>query len=262
MPCVIGIGVAIFLPESLEFLVKKGKDVAQIHKIIYKIAPKLSEEKDIDFVSSEKKLAGAPVKNLFTDGRAFSTILIWIAFFASFYLLWLLLSWAPTLLKKSGASVQQFSIAFACINIGSALATVTIGILMDRFSPFKILGVGFILAFLSVVVFGYAAGSPFIVVAILSVVMGFFVIGGNSGLMGLATVSYPTDMRGTGLGWAYAIGKIGSLLAPIAGGFMLTQNWTVPRICTTNALAALVVVVVVTVLGKVIFTGPARAKRT
>ena len=250
VPCAIGVIVGIFLPESLEFLIRKGKDIMQVRSIISRIAPEVAGQKDVTFISAEKKLAGAPVKNLFTEGRAFSTILLWIAFFASFYLLWLLLSWAPTLLRKSGATVQQFSVAFACINIGSLLATITIGILMDRFSPFKILGTGFLLAFVSVVVFGYFAASPFIVIAVLSVVMGFFVIGGNSGLMGLATVSYPTDIRGTGLGWAYAIGKIGSLLAPIVGGLMLTQNWTVDRICTTNALAALVVVAVVMVLAR------------
>ena len=201
-------------------------------------------------IRPKRKLPGAPVKHLFTGKLAYTTVLLWIAFFASFYLLWILLSWAPTLLRKSGATIQQYSLAFAGINLGSAVATITIGRLMDKSNPFNILKIAFIIAFVSVVVFGLFAGSPFIVIAILSVVTGFFVIGGNSGLMGLATVSYPPDIRGTGLGWAYGIGKIGAMLAPATGGFLLSQNWSVAQICSTNALTALVVTAVIMILHK------------
>jgi MFS transporter, AAHS family, 4-hydroxybenzoate transporter len=248
IPIVIGFLVAVLLPESLEFLVRRGKDKRKIRRIVSKIAPAIAEDEAIEFYSAERKLPGAPVKHLFTGKLAYSTVLLWIAFFASFYLLWILLSWAPTLLRKSGATVQQYSLAFAGINLGSAVATITIGRLMDKSNPFNILKVAFIIAFVSVVVFGLFAASPFIVIAILSVVTGFFVIGGNSGLMGLATVSYPPDIRGTGLGWAYGIGKIGAMLAPATGGFLLSQNWSVAQICSTNALAALVVTAVVMIL--------------
>jgi AAHS family 4-hydroxybenzoate transporter-like MFS transporter len=248
VPIVIGLLVAVLLPESLEFLVLRGKDAKQIRRIVSRIAPALVESGDVEFYSTEKKLPGAPVKHLFKEGRAFTTVLLWIAFFASFYLLWILLSWAPTLLRRSGATVQQYSLAFAGINLGSAVATITIGRVMDKSNPFNILKVAFILAFVSVAVFGLFAGSPFIVIAILSVITGFFVIGGNSGLMGLATVSYPPDIRGTGLGWAYGIGKMGAMVAPAMGGFLLSRNWSVTQICSTNALAALVVTAVVMIL--------------
>lgn len=245
VPVVIGFLVAILLPESLEFLVRRGKDKRRIRRIVSRIAPAVASDESVEFYSAGKKLPGAPVKHLFSGNRAVTTVLLWVAFFASFYLLWILLSWAPTLLRKSGATVQQYSLAFAGINLGSAVATVTIGRLMDKSNPFTILKVAFVIAFVSVVVFGLFAGSPFFVIAIVSVVTGFFVIGGNSGLMGLATVSYPPDIRGTGLGWAYGIGKIGAMAAPAVGGILLGQNWSVSRICSVNALAALLVTVVV-----------------
>ena len=248
--CFIGFIAMIFLPETIEFLVQKEKNPTRVRKIVSRISTAYSSA-DISFVSSEKKLPGAPVKNLFKEGRALSTVLLWLAFILSYYLLWLILSWAPTLLKKSGATPQQFTLAFACINRGSVIATVTVGILIDKFSPFNTIKIGFFLAFLSVMFFGFVASNPFIIVAVMSVVMGFFVIGSNSGLMGLTTISYPSEMRGTGLGWATGIGRIGSLLAPIAGGFMLSRSWSVNRICTSNAILALVVVVIIFILHKV-----------
>jgi AAHS family 4-hydroxybenzoate transporter-like MFS transporter len=143
------------------------------------------------------------------------------------------------------------SLAFAFVNMGAVIATVLIGILMDKFSPFKILKFGFFLAFASVFVFGYFASSSFSVIAVVSSIMGFFVIGSNSGLMGLAAISYPADIRGTGLGWATGIGRSGSLLAPVIGGIMLTENWSVNTICSTNAILALAAVLIIYIMQKV-----------
>jgi AAHS family 4-hydroxybenzoate transporter-like MFS transporter len=237
---------SFFLPEPLEFLIKRGRarDKDRIRKIVLKINPSYSSMNDIEFVSSEKRLPGVPFKHLFNEGRATSTILLWIAFVLSYYLLWLILSWTPTLLKESGASSQESSLAFACVNMGAVISTVLIGILMDKFNPFRILKTGFFLAFASVFIFGYFASSSFIIVAFVSAIMGFFVIGSNSGLMGLAAISYPTDIRGTGLGWATGVGRAGSLLAPVIGGIMLTEKWSVNAICTANAILALVVILI------------------
>lgn len=251
--CVIGVIALFSLPESLEFLVKRknDSDMVNVKKIVSRIAPSYASARGIEFVSSEERLPGVPFKHLFKDGRTANTILLWMAFVFSYYLLWLILSWTPTLLKNSGASPQEFSLAFACVNMGAVVATVLIGILMDKFSPFKILKIGFFLAFLSVFVFGYFASSTFIVVAVVSAIMGFFVIGSNAGLMGLAAISYPADIRGTGLGWATGVGRSGSLLAPVVGGIMLTESWSVNAICTTNSLLALVVIVIIFIMQKV-----------
>ncbi|MEJ2110361.1 MAG: MFS transporter [Acidobacteriota bacterium] len=129
------------------------------------------------------------MKHLFKGGHAARTILLWIAFVLSYYLVWMILSWTPTLLKDSGASTQEASLAVAFGNVGAVVSTVLIGIFMDKFSPFNILKIGFFLAFVGIVIFGNFAASTFVIVAFVSAVMGFFVIGCNSGLMGLATIS-------------------------------------------------------------------------
>jgi AAHS family 4-hydroxybenzoate transporter-like MFS transporter len=90
---------------------------------------------------------GISVKDLFAHGRATKTILIWLSFFLGYYLINLLLSWVPTLLRQSGASVVQCSIALVFMNLGSCFALVIAGRLMDRASgPYRILQVGFFLA--------------------------------------------------------------------------------------------------------------------
>jgi AAHS family 4-hydroxybenzoate transporter-like MFS transporter len=258
-PVLIGALVAAFLPESLAFLVRKGADPTKIRKVVARISPTLAADETVEIYSSEQKLAGVPVKHLFTEGRVTATLLLWTLFFFSFYLLWIMLSWAPTLLRQSGATVRQYSLAFACINLGAAIATIIIGRLMDRLSPFLTLKIAFIFAFISVALFGLSAGSPFIVVAVVCVITGIFVMGGNSGIMALATVTYPLDIRASGIGAAYAVGKLGSMLAPMVGGVLLSWKWSVAQICFVNALTALFVLAAIIVLQRHLAVSAARA---
>jgi MFS transporter, AAHS family, 4-hydroxybenzoate transporter len=133
--CLIGLIAVFLMPETLPYLVQKGrdKDKAQIYRIVSRIAPTHIPDKETIFVLFERELPGAPVVHLFKEGRAWNTVLLWMAFILSYYLLWLILSWTPTLLKESGASPQEFSLAFACINSGWAVAIVSIGMLMDKY---------------------------------------------------------------------------------------------------------------------------------
>ena len=246
VPVIICLMVAMLLPESLEFLVKQGTDKAKIRKIISKIAPALARDEEVQIYSSEQKLAGVPVKHLFIGGRAATTLLLWVAFFGTFYLIWIILAWSPTLLKQSGATVQQYSMAFFFINLGSALATITIGRLMDKLNRFRVVMAAQVLAYVSFVVFGFSAGaSSFTVIAVVCVVCGFFIFGANAGVVALGTISYPVDIRATGLGWAYAIGKVGTMVAPVVGGYCIAWKWSVSAICSTNGLMAFVVMAAV-----------------
>ncbi|MGD0663820.1 MAG: MFS transporter [Syntrophorhabdales bacterium] len=248
IPVVIAMVMAVLLPESLTFLVRRG-DRAKVRSIVAHIAPAFAKDKDVEFCSTDKKRPGVPVKHLFLEGRAHTTVLLWICFFVGYYLIYLMLSWAPMLLKKSGASIQQYSLAFALINFGSAVATVMVGRLMDKAkNPYRILRVGFVLGFLSLLAFGRFASSPFLVIASMSVLCGLFVAGTVSGLVALVALSYPNDLTGSAVGWAYAVGRSGATLAPLIGGLLIGLNWTVFAICGSNAVDALIIVGIIAIL--------------
>lgn len=251
-PVIIAVLVLVFLPDSLHHLVRTGttKSIAKAREILAKVdkASPLSANIELTVVSQVKE-KGLSIKALFTGDRFMTTILLWVLFFESFYLLWILFSWVPTLLKKSGASVQQYSIGFAFIHLGSVVAILCIGRCMDRFNKLNVVKYIFICAFFSMIAFGYfATGYPFAVVIVVSVLAGLFVNGGNSSLMGLASAVYPAEIRATGIGWAYGIGKIGSLFAPVVGGLYLSLEWSVFKICAINGLAALVIAAFVMIL--------------
>jgi MFS transporter, AAHS family, 4-hydroxybenzoate transporter len=250
LPLLIAALIAFLLPESLTFLVRKNREPERIRTIVRKIAPAFSGlDDDIELVAPGVKRVGVPLKHLFREGRTPATLLLWACFFIGYYLMYLMLLWAPMLLKNSGASVAKYSLAFACINIGSALGTIAIGRLMDKFANrHRLLQGGCVLAFLSLIAFGVFSGSPFVVVAALAVACGMCINGTVSGFVTLVALSYPRDITASAVGWAYAIGRSGATVAPLLGGILVTLHWTVKGICGANAFGALAIMLLIGVL--------------
>jgi AAHS family 4-hydroxybenzoate transporter-like MFS transporter len=175
--------------------------------------------------------------------------LLWICFFLGYYLLYLVNSWAPTLFKMIGASVAQYSLVFALVNFASIIATPIIGRLMDKVkNPYRIIQGGYILGFLSLLGFGYFATSPFYVVIAFSLACGLFIYGTVGGLAALVTLSYPEEITGSAVGWAYSVGRSGATTAPLIGGIFISLDWSIFQIFGGNAICALVIVGLIGIL--------------
>jgi len=249
VPIIICLIMAAFLPESIEFLVRRGEDKTRVRKIVSRISPALGSDKDVEFVPGGKKLPGVPFKHLFMEGRAPATIVWWVICFLATYMVWILVSWATMLLKKGGATVVQYSLGFAAIMLGNIVAAVLIGRLMDKINPFRVLQVGFVLAFIALTVFGLCAGSHVLLVILLtSFVCGLFINGAQAGALAAATTAYPPAIRGTGIGWAYGIAKMGGVVAPYIGGLLLDMKWSVAQICFWQALTGIFITLLLLVM--------------
>ena len=77
---------------------------------------------------------------------------------------------------------------------------------------------------LFMVVFGFFKGSAWILV--LFGLIGFGIQGGYVGIYTMAATLYRTEIRSTGVGWATGMGRIGSIVGPILGGFLITLGLT------------------------------------
>ena len=66
--------------------------------------------------------------------------------------------------------------------------------------------------------------------------------------MGVTTILYPSDIRGSGIGCVSAAGKVGSIVALAAGGLLLAQNWSMIKISNMTALVGLFITVLLMML--------------
>ncbi|MDO7428337.1 3-(3-hydroxy-phenyl)propionate transporter MhpT [Acinetobacter baumannii] len=157
---------------------------------------------------------------LFAKERRMSTIQLWISFFCTLVVLYFLLNWLPLLMGAQGLSKLQANYVQMGYNVGGILGSILMGVLLDKLRmSFVIkliyLGILFSLCCLAI--------SPSVALLALSAVgCGLFIVGGQSALYGLAAMYYPTEMRGTGVGAAVAIGRIGSFAGPLMAGFLLS----------------------------------------
>ncbi|NIE68055.1 3-(3-hydroxy-phenyl)propionate transporter MhpT [Burkholderia sp. Ax-1719] len=184
---------------------------------------------------------------LWRHGRARTTIALWISYLGTLIVLYFLMNWLPSMVLSRGLTRLQSNIVLMMFNIGGGIGAVAIATIMDRFGRRRtVIGmyVGIALALAALASAG-GAGS----MACGGLLCGLFLVGGQSVLYALAGHAYPTEVRGTGVGAAVAVGRLGSILGPLVAGqlFALGQSASmlvassIP-LCVIAALAALTVV--------------------
>jgi AAHS family 4-hydroxybenzoate transporter-like MFS transporter len=161
-----------------------------------------------------------PIKHLFAEQRAATTLLLWGAFFVCFMVLVTVTSWTPTVLRSVGFSISAGALIIALNNAGSVIASAVSGYVVERVGPVRSLVPGFVLGGLCLAAFGQATSSV-ASLAIASTLAGFFVGGTGTGLIALAAALYRTTVRSTGIGWGMGMGRVGQVLGPLGTGLLV-----------------------------------------
>jgi AAHS family 4-hydroxybenzoate transporter-like MFS transporter len=236
------------LPESARYLVMKGLKPEQVRHTLQRIAPRedLSQAR---FCVPEKAQTGFPVKHLFDPALRRGTLLLWLTFFMSLLVIYLLSSWLPTLIKSTGRTLKDASLVTAMFQIGGTVGAIGLGQLMDRFNPQRVLGLAYLLAGFFVALIGSSTTStPLLVLAVFGA--GVCISGAQVGANALSAGFYPTASRATGVSWASGIGRIGSVLGSMAGGWMLALGWSLPLVFAVVGVPALVAALSITLMGR------------
>jgi MFS family permease len=69
---------------------------------------------------------------------------------------------------------------------------------------------------------------------------GFFTNGAITGMYTIFAQAFPTHVRAFGTGFAVGFGRLGSVLAPIVGGFLLNANLPLSTVAMIMACGSLV----------------------
>jgi AAHS family 4-hydroxybenzoate transporter-like MFS transporter len=92
---------------------------------------------------------------------------------------------------------------------------------MDKLGAHRMVLVGLLLAAIGFYTFATATGLAQAPTTAILMLAGVGVIGAQVGATALASMTYPVTMRATGLGWALGVGRVGSIVGPAIGGFVL-----------------------------------------
>ena len=209
-----------FLPESLMFLTQKGER-DKVAEIVQKISPQqnitTSTEFSLNEASNEDE---APLKALFQQGRTFSTMMFWVAFFMCLLIVYALGSWLPKLMIQAGYSLGASMLFLFALNIGGMVGAIGGGVLADRFHLKPVLTIMFSVGAVALILLGFKSHQ--ILLYSLIAVAGAATIGSQILLYTFVAQFYPAAVRSTGMGWASGIGRIGAIVGPVLTGALLT----------------------------------------
>ncbi|MDD2946674.1 MULTISPECIES: 3-(3-hydroxy-phenyl)propionate transporter MhpT [unclassified Acinetobacter] len=197
----------LFLPESKEYLKAQNKTAAE--------------------------LAAAPqgsFKDLFNSNNLLRTLCIWVSYFFTLMVVYIMLSWLPSLFMELGFTRKDGSTAQFYFMVTATIGTVILGMLTDRWKKAYVIVLmyGGILAGL-LALNGASSLSQMYMAAALA---GAFVIGCQGVLYAFGSIVYPTEVRGTGVGVASAVGRIGAMLGPVIAGQLLTAGFGAAGVIT------------------------------
>jgi AAHS family 4-hydroxybenzoate transporter-like MFS transporter len=224
-PLVLAAVLLVSLPESIRYLVSSDAPSNVIGPILKRIARDLTYTPNDSFVLPEAKFKGLPVKHLFTEGRAVTTLLIWFVYFMNLGLLFFIYSWLPPVLQQAGLSLSQAIVATVLFNLGGVVGGIALGRLSDRLGMHQVLIATYAVGAVFVAAIGAAGFSGPLIMAVV-LLAGFCSIGVQTAVNPLTASLYPTLARGTGLGWAFGVGRIGSAVGPVVGGLLLSYDWS------------------------------------
>jgi MFS transporter, AAHS family, 3-hydroxyphenylpropionic acid transporter len=176
--------------------------------------------KDGEAISSEPGRIESLASTLFSRDRAPTTGLLWTGFFFTQLVLYLMLNWLPSLVIGLGFTRSQASWTSVCFNLGGAAGAGFLGKLHagDHRRQWVLVTYAGMAAALTAV----ASINKMFVIAILAcATAGVFIVGAQLILFALAPLYYRKAVRGTGVGAAVAVGRLGSVVGPVFAGVLL-----------------------------------------
>ncbi|MGW3423166.1 MFS transporter [Streptomyces phaeochromogenes] len=209
--------LARFMPESLSFLVAKGRTEE---------ARELAGRFEVELPAAAGKKAPADRWNalvdLFRGGEWTQTLLYWLASFGGLLLVYGVATWLPTLMRSEGYELGSALTFVVLFNLGGIVGMLVAGRAADRFGAPRISSVWFALT--AVGVFLLSVHMPLVVTFTVVFLTGVFLNSAQTMIYATVSIRSTPDNRATAVGWTSGMGRFGAVFGPWLGGQLLAAG--------------------------------------
>jgi AAHS family 4-hydroxybenzoate transporter-like MFS transporter len=223
LPIAICAAVYLWMPESIKFLVLRTRDRAELARLARRLSPDLHVGPDTRFIIGEEEVfSGFPLKHLLAGGLKYLTPLLWVLFICNQMAFYFSNSWMPTVLSSASVSVTSAQIATSLFQLGGTVGGLLLSLPLNKqgLMPVALL---FAASLPIVGSIGFSTGSePLLMLMVF--LAGFCLLGLQFGLNATSAMLYPTAIRSNGSGWAFGIGRFGSIAGPVIGGYLIAMH--------------------------------------
>jgi AAHS family 4-hydroxybenzoate transporter-like MFS transporter len=229
IPVILAVILFKVLPESPRYLASRRERWPELIAMLRKLGHDVPT--DAVFVETGARMTineKASIRDLFTPSFRLDTIGLFGAFFFCLLANYIGILLIPVTLTGAGFPQAFASNALAAWNFGGVGGAILGALIIQR------LGSRITMLSLSAVAVASAiamAAMPLDPLATLRLIVMFVILGGalnavQTTMYALAANVYPTEIRGTGIGTAVAVGRVGNVLASYVGNFALDTGGT------------------------------------
>lgn len=207
------------IPESPRYLDQKGR-YQEANEIVSKMEEQAGVKNDkIAVVNKQpEKKASFTLSDLWSKVYLRRTIVLWILWLGINFGYYGFVLWTPTLLVGKGFSLVRGFEFTLIMCIAQLPGYYSAAYLIERIGRKPVLVVYLAGTAISAYLYGQAASVT--AVLVFGCLLYFFSLGAWGAVYAYTPEVYPTQARGTGVGWAAAVGRIGAIAAPYIVGLM------------------------------------------
>lgn len=188
------------------------------------------------------------VEVLFKQQQYKNTVPLWVGFFFTLMINYILISWLPNLLMEQGLQKQQAFLVMLVFQVGAVIGTLSLGYLLDRLKLWQMAALIYSGLFVALVLLFTSTSIPLLILA--GVMGGIFSTGGQSILYGISPIFYSGAGKVTGVGSAISLGRLGAMTGPLLTGKILALGLGTTGILMASLPAVVVSAVAVTALSR------------
>ncbi len=241
---IVVIAATLWLPESIQYLMLRGRET-EVRALLSKLRPERAAlYRDAAFAPMHKPAKIGSIAELLSPLYRRNTIVHWGVGFLSLFCIHGLTGWLPSLVVASGGGVSSAFAYGTLVMLASVFGGIGMGWLADKLrSRIRAMIIGYALASVSMVSVGIALGNlwapPFVAA------LGFFIFGAQAVLNNYQVMCYRTEVRGTGMGVAVGLNRVGGIMGPMIVGLVASYapgtGYTFGIFAVALALAAAII---------------------
>ena len=179
-----------------------------------------------------------PLAELGAKGRARTTVLFCTCVFLMLLTSYFLVSWIPTVLTLNGLSPERAAMAAVLLNCGGVAGSLALSFIIGRTTPLAPVIVCLCAGAVLIALLGPAITAHQRTSFILVFAVGLLIIGAQGSIAALCVYLYPPSVYATAVGLSVACGRLGSILGPLIGGYLISARLGWDRLFLFAALPA------------------------
>lgn len=218
LPAILVFFVRLHVPESPLFLIRKGQK-EEARKVIDDLVHRTGAEKveySLPESSDVPKLSAGSIGQQLAGIWKFNwkiTAVSWSLFLTILLVYYLALTWMPSILQQAGMAANT-SLFMTAIMAAVGLLGVIAAVILERLGRKWIIAITGPLSGLILVLVAWTLNAPTTAVVWI-LVFGFVVQICIPVLYAYVSELYPTELRGSGFGWASTISRLGAGFGPV-----------------------------------------------